>query len=252
MGCGTNVARGLFFFFNFVFWILGIVVLGIGIYSRIETDTWRTLINSETIFETANLLIAAGVIVAVIGFLGCCGAIKKWQWMLVVYSVLVLVIFAMEVVAGAYAYSKREKVEQKLTEGIKLAVGKNYGADGTASDGMTKAIDWFQENVKCCGSIGPGDWKKDSEWHRKLPANETVDVPMSCCKVKTIGCNANTASKNNTIYTAGCIDQGKKFAKDNLWLIGGVGVGIAVVELMGIVFAFCLCCAFKKEDNEVV
>merc|ERR1711959_389276 len=99
MGCATNVVRGLFFVFNFVFWVLGIVVLGIGIYSRIETDTWKDLINSETIFETANLLISAGVIVAVIGFLGCCGAIKKWQWMLVVYSVLVLVIFTLEIVA---------------------------------------------------------------------------------------------------------------------------------------------------------
>jgi len=251
MGCGTNVARGLFFFFNFIFWILGIVVLGIGIYSRIETDTWKTLINSETIFETANLLIAAGVIVAIIGFLGCCGAIKKWQWMLVVYSVLVLVIFAMEIVAGAYAYAKREKVEQKLTEGIKKAVQTNYGEDGTASDGMTKAIDWFQENVKCCGSNGPNDWK-NSEWYLKRQANNTAIVPLTCCKVQSTGCNVPPAANNETIYLAGCVEEGRKFAKDNLWLIGGVGVGIAVIELMGIVFALCLCCAFKKEDNEVV
>ena len=56
---------------------------------RIDTENlfWRSfltqlflpldLINLDTIFETANLLIAAGVIVAIIGFLGCCGAIKK-------------------------------------------------------------------------------------------------------------------------------------------------------------------------------
>ena len=41
MGCATSFVRGLFFAFNFVFWVLGLVVLGIGIYSRIETDTWR-------------------------------------------------------------------------------------------------------------------------------------------------------------------------------------------------------------------
>jgi len=251
MGCATSLVRGLFFAFNLVFWILGIVVLGIGIYSRIETDTWKDLIDTETIFETANLLIAAGVIVAVIGFLGCCGAIKKWQWMLVIYSILVLVIFALEVVAGAYAYAKRDKVEAKLTEGIRKTVEKNYGQPGQASEGMTKGVDWFQENVKCCGSTGPSDWKS-SVWYSKRPANSTADVPKTCCKSQTTGCNENIAVKNNTVYTTGCIEAGTQFAKDNMWLIGGVGIGIAVVELLGIGFALCLCCAFKNEGNEVV
>jgi len=251
MGCATSMVRGLFFAFNFVFWVLGIVVLAIGIYSRIETDTWKDLINSETIFETANLLIAAGVIVAVIGFLGCCGAIKKWQWMLVVYSILVLVIFALEIVAGAYAYAKRDKVEKNLTAGIRKAVEKNYGEAGTASEGMTKAIDWFQEKVKCCGSTGPDDWKS-STWYSKRTANSTADVPKTCCKSQTTGCNEDISSKNGTIYTSGCIKEGTQFAKDNMWLIGGVGIGIAVVELLGIFFALCLCCAFKNEDSEVV
>jgi len=254
MGCATGFVRGLFFVFNFIFWILGIVVLGIGIYSRIETDTWRELVNSDTIFETANLLIAAGVIVAIIGFLGCCGAIKKWQWMLVVYSILVLVIFALEVVAGAYAYAKRDKVEAKLKKGIELAVHTNYKEDGLASDGLTQAVDWFQQNVKCCGSTGPASWR-DSQWYDSRPANSTTEVPKSCCKNKSNGCNENIKITNTStvIYTSGCIAEGKRFAKDNLWLIGGVGVGIAVVELLGIFFAMCLCCAFKNEsDNEVV
>jgi len=254
MGCATNVVRGLFFVFNFIFWVLGIVVLAIGIYSRIETDTWKDLINSETIFETANLLIAAGVIVAVIGFFGCCGAIKKWQWMLVVYSILVLVIFALEIVAGAYAYAKKDKVEAKLTEGIENTIKSNYDEDGTANDGLTEAIDWFQKNVKCCGWSNPGNWK-ESKWSEKMGSNKTADVPKSCCKSDSSGCNVNIGVAGNyssKIYSAGCIPEGKQFVKDNMWLIGGVGIGIAIIELMGIGFALCLCCAFKKEGSEVV
>jgi len=255
MGCATNVVRGLFFVFNFIFWVLGIVVLAIGIYSRIETDTWKDLIDSNTIFETANLLIAAGVIVAVIGFLGCCGAVKKWQWMLIVYSIIVLVIFALEIVAGAYAYAKRGMIQDKLTQGIDTAVKTNYGQAGTASEGMTTAIDWFQENVKCCGSTGPAKWK-ESKWYTSMGANKTADVPKSCCKSQTSGCNVNVdfglTNSTSKIFTVGCIEEGKQFAKDNMWLIGGVGIGIAVIEIMGIGFALCLCCAFKKEGSEVV
>lgn len=183
MGCATNVVRGLFFAFNLIFWLLGIAVLAIGIYSRVENDTWQDLIDMNTIYETANLLIAAGVIVAVIGFLGCCGAIKKWQWMLIVYSILVLLIFVLEIVAGAYAYSKRDKVQTKLTSGLRDGIQINYDEKGTASVGLTKAIDWFQENVKCCGADGPDDWKK-SKWYKKMSTNATADVPSSCCKKK--------------------------------------------------------------------
>lgn len=70
---------------------------------------------------------------------------------------------------------------------------------------------------------------------------------------KTKNCNVDTASNNKTtIYTDGCVEAGKKFAKDNLWLIGGVGVGIAVVELLGIGFALCLCVSFRKDEGNTV
>jgi len=250
MGCGTNIVRGLFFAFNLLFWILGIVVLGIGVYSRVENDTWKELIDSETIFETSNLLIAAGVIVTIIGFLGCCGAIKKYQWMLVTYAIIVLLIFVLEIVAGAYAYSKREKVQEELTKGLTKGLQKNYDEADKANEGVTKAMDWFQQNVKCCGATGPEDWLK-SKWYEKK-TNKTEKVPKSCCRSVKSGCNINVSWNSQSIWNYGCVARGKDFAKDNLWLIGGVGVGIAIVELFGIGFAFCLCMAFRKDENEVV
>lgn len=253
MGCATNVVRYLFFAFNFIFWILGIVVFAIGIYSRVENDSWKDLLNTDTLFAAANLLIAAGVIVAIIGFFGCCGAIKKVQWMLGVYCALVILIFILEVAAGGYAYQNRETVEDELTSGLTKAVKLNYGEkDNTGAKGFTKTVDWFQKKVKCCGVTNATDWKT-SKWYTTFKnfTNNVNAVPDSCCKTVTAGCGEKIANYQDTakIYTEGCVDAGKDFAKKNLYLVGGVGVGIAIVELLAIVFGVCLICAFKDEDK---
>lgn len=263
MGCGdgacTKIVRFIFFAFNFIFWVLGIVVLGVGIYSRVENDSWKELIDANTFFAAANLLIAAGTIVAFIGFFGCLGAFKKLKILLGIYCGLVILIFILEIAGGAYAYAKREVVETQLAKGVEKSVSKSYGdASNTAGKGFTKVIDWFQQEVKCCGSEGPADWQKSTwystkftkEANKALVANKAKNVPDTCCKEKKKDCGLNLASwKDKKIYTQGCIAGGKQYAKDNLYLIGGVGVGIAVVELLAIAFAIGLIVAFKKEEK---
>jgi len=247
MGCATNTAKYLFFAFNFIFFVLGIATLGVGIYSRVENDSWSELIDSSSLFSAANLLIAGGVIVAIIGFLGCCGAIKEVRILLIIYSVVVILIFILEIAGGAYAYTKRDEVEKKLTEGLQKGVTTEYGKDDTASKGMTKAIDWFQENVKCCGIKNANEWQT-SAW--AAPNITEIKTPDSCCNDISAGCGRDLSQySSSSIYQEGCVEAGKKFVKDNLYLVGGVGVGIAVVQLLSIVFAVCLICAFRDAEK---
>jgi len=251
MGCATNTAKYLFFAFNFIFFVLGIATLGVGIYSRVENDSWSELIDTSSMFSAANLLIAGGVIVAIIGFLGCCGAIKEVRILLIIYSVVVILIFILEIAGGAYAYTKRDEVEEKLTEGLKKAVTKEYGKeDDTAAEGMTKAVDWFQENVKCCGIDNPNEWQT-SAWATLNGGTITeVKAPDSCCTDISKGCGKDISQySSSAIHQKGCVAAGKTFVKDNLYLVGGVGVGIAVVQLLSIVFAVCLICAFRDAEK---
>jgi len=247
MNCGTKCVQYLFFAFNFLFFALGIAVLGVGIYSRIETDTWKELINEDTYMQAANLLIAAGVIVAILGFFGCCGACKRWNWMLVLYAIMVIVIFILEIAGGIYAYTKRDTIQKSLETQLKEGINQNYGQAGTAAEGMTKAIDAFQKQAKCCGSTGPGNWKT-SKWYTKNSRSGDW-VPDSCCKTITKDCGKNQAANSDKIHNLGCVVQGKQYAKDNLWLIGGVGVGIAVVQLLGIIFSLLLCKAYRADEK---
>lgn len=246
MGSSCQCVRVSFFAFNWLFWLLGLLALGIGIYSRVQTDTWKDLVNSDTIVEASNLLIIAGAIVAVLGFLGCFGALKKYRWLLAVYAFVVVCVLAMQITAGTYAYVKREKVEQKLTTGLKTGVNVNYGKPDAASKALTKAIDWFQQNVKCCGSKGPEDWKT-SDWRSKTKTGEVV--PRTCCRVQYTNCNVGVGMNSTSIYDDGCVEAGKKYAKDNIWLLGGIGMAVGAIEVFGVVTSLCLCKAFHDENR---
>lgn len=59
------------------FKICGVAVLAVGIYSRIKAGNWQDLIEDASVKDAANILIASGAFVMIIGFVGCCGAIKQ-------------------------------------------------------------------------------------------------------------------------------------------------------------------------------
>lgn len=245
LGCGMKCLKYLLFVINFIVWICGIAVFGVGIYSRVKSGEWEDLIKNASVADAANLLIASGAIVMVIGFIGCCGAWKQNRPFLIIYIILLLLIFILEIAGGIYAYTKKDKIIDDFKDGFQETINNSYGQDtGTnkANKGLTDSVDWFQKNVECCGSAGPSSWNNTKWYNSRKTANGTFTlVPDSCCKAS--GCNVGSDgefSKLANIWNKGCVDQGEKFIKDHIAEIGGVGVGIAFVQLIGIIFAILL------------
>lgn len=238
LSCRMKCLKMTLFVFNFIFWVCGIAVLGIGIWSRVDSKDWDSLLGDDnTVLNAANIMIAAGIFVMIIGFLGCCGAVKESKVLLILYAILLILIFIMEIAAGIYAYTKKDDVLKSFETSIDKAISTSYGEGSKADEALTKAVDWFQKNVECCGAKGPDDWAT-SEWNKtKTSSNK---VPDSCCKDDKKPC---------TSYSKGCVGASKDFVKDHMWQIGGVGVGIAFVQLFGIVSAILLCRALGEHDK---
>lgn len=253
MGCGHTFLKYTLFAFNFLFWVLGLVVLGVGIYSRINSKNYDSLLGDGGVASAANILIAAGVFVAIIGFVGCCGAIRQNKVMLIIYFILVLLIFILEIVAGALAYTKKDLMEKHLKDNLTKVVSTNYLEGKTMENpsqlAMNKALDWLQQTIECCGTNGYADWKKaGNKWAAEMKNLNRTDelAPKSCCKVENAaGCNKNQL----TIYTKGCFEAGKSFVKEHMWQVGGVGIGIAVIQVFVMVAAILLCRNIDKEGN---
>ena len=63
--------------------------MAVGIYSRVKAGDWSDLVDDASVADAANLLIASGAIVMVIGFVGCCGAMKQNRPFLIIVIMII-------------------------------------------------------------------------------------------------------------------------------------------------------------------
>lgn len=220
------------FFFNFLFWLSGLILIIIGAIVRDKYGDYFSFVDNK--FANAPMLIiVVGVIVFIIGFLGCCGAVKENYCMVTTFAVLLALIFILEIVAGALGISYKSKVNVEVEKRLKLAVNEY-----STSKGAKDLLDWAQENMKCCGYGGPGDYINGT-----CPAGPGSGVAT---------CHVNNECKEKLRHPSrGCKDAFIAFVKSNMALVGGVAIGIAFIQLLGIIFA-CLLMRAIKGEYEVV
>uniref|UniRef100_A0A3B1JAN6 Tetraspanin n=1 Tax=Astyanax mexicanus TaxID=7994 RepID=A0A3B1JAN6_ASTMX len=116
---GEMCVKYLMFAFNFIFWLAGTGVLAVGLWLRFDPKT-KNLFEGESspyVFYTGvYILIAAGALMMVVGFFGCCGAIQESPCMLGLFFFFLLLIFAVEVAAGIWGFSNQSKVVDDITQ----------------------------------------------------------------------------------------------------------------------------------------
>ncbi|XP_010774471.1 CD151 antigen-like, partial [Notothenia coriiceps] len=159
------------------------------------------------------------------------------------YFVLLLCIFLLEILAGVLAYIYYQQLNQELKQNLRETMTQKY--QQSTHEHITSAVDKLQEEFKCCGSNSSSDWA-ESVWIRSREAEGRV-VPDSCCKSLTTLCGRRDHPSNIYKVEGGCISKLEKFILDHLKIIGAVGVGIACVQVIGMVFTCCLYRSLKSE-----
>lgn len=64
----------------------GIAVMAVGIFARVSASNYSALMDEGGFKSAANILIAAGALVMIIGAIGCCGVMKEKKWLLLLVS----------------------------------------------------------------------------------------------------------------------------------------------------------------------
>jgi len=185
-------------------------------------------------------LIGAGVLVTVIGFLGCCGALKEQVCMLKSFAVILGILFLVELGGSITGYIFRHKIKSGFSEGLKTAL------DDYKQDGFKEAWDGLQSKLHCCGNKNYSDWFY-KDWSTKQTGN--YSVPESCCVKTEANCNKNVTSHPGTIYTEGCYGKAVTFFEDKLLIIGGVALGIAVFQIIGVALSCCLASSVQHSSK---
>jgi len=228
-----TVVKYLMFFFNFLFWLSGLALIIVGAIIRDKYGDYFSYADNK-FANAAVFIIIVGVVVFVIGFLGCCGAIRENYCMVTTFSVLLGIIFLLEIVAGALGFAYKKKVEETATKALKSAVANYSNSD---QPGAKKLLDWAQNKFHCCGVNGTHfAYKNSTDFCSGSKKPKSCHIDESCAK---------------SLYTEDCKQEFIDFVKDNLVVIGGVALGIAFIQLLGIIFACCMMKSIKGEYEVV-
>ncbi|KAM5335598.1 tetraspanin-11 isoform 3-T3 [Glossophaga mutica] len=216
----------LLFVFNFFFWVGGAAVLAMGIWTLVEKSGYLSVLASSTFAASTYILIFTGALVMVTGFLGFGAIIGEDRSCLSTYFCLLLVIFLVELVAGALAHVYYQRLGDELKQHLTQTLSENYGQPGAAE--ITASVDRLQQDFKCCGSNSSTDWQHSA--YILSPEGEGRWVPDSCCKTVVALCGQRVHPSNIYKVEGGCVTKLEQFLANHLLLMGAVGIGVACLQ----------------------
>ncbi|NXG50819.1 TSN8 protein, partial [Psilopogon haemacephalus] len=232
------------FIFNFIFWLCGCIILGVSIWIRVSKNAQQVnaLSGAQDCLKCGrvDVLIGVGSVIMVLGFLGCCGAIKESQCMLLLFFIGLLLILILQVAGGVLGAVYRSQIEtsinQTLTENINIL--KSSTEDSKV---FQEKFQKFQEMNQCCGLLnGPADWGKNFN----VPLG---DKKICQCEVEKPSTDLCTYYESRLIYTKTCGNVIVTYFKNHLLIIVGIAFGLAVVEILGLGFSMSLYCQIQRK-----
>ncbi|KAL5268450.1 hypothetical protein ACHWQZ_G002351 [Mnemiopsis leidyi] len=245
MSCGTGLVRTILFVCNIVVWLLGVALFALGLYIFIDGKDYSELMDGG-LFSASVVLLVVGFLIALIGFLGCCGAVKKNGCMLLLYGILLLIVILIQVSGIVIAFLFQDDAESYIREGITKSMAA-YGGTQSEEEAYTTALNLAQENLDCCGLTDYKDYSNATLAVKWVAAGNSTHVPDSCCITMVAKCGMDQGTKADTsvIHTQGCLTKLEDFVTNNLQIVGIVAIVFVVVEIFNLVFAFWLYRRYK-------
>jgi len=264
--------RWTVFALNLFFWLAGLGILGVALWLRFDpaVGEYAMSLNKdlEQLYTSLYLLMAAGAIMALFGFLGCFGALKLSQAMLTAFFILLLIVFSIELACGIVAYFHRDLLKDYVEKSLSDAIQQNYGREGYA--GVTGLIDQIQTTFECCGVRDYKNYHYShfATGHSSTPelgigSSNVLLVPKSCCNAAGIAAYSKDCGTNQDFHNAdlklhytllhqkGCSDVIQEQLQKNLGIIIGLSIGIGCIQLLGMVLSMLLCCliGYRKQQE---
>ncbi|KAL4235781.1 Tetraspanin-18 [Mactra antiquata] len=261
--------------YNIVILILGLGVLGIGIWLLVTEYSARevTVLVGSNLFEIGTyLMIAGGGTIALLAFCGCCGTMREDKCVLAFYGITLTFVLIALCAGSVLAFLFRSELTGNIKENISKSLAKGYGVDlrkNSQNRLITDAWDSLQRSLHCCGVYGNENssdswsfYKSHTDWYL-LTTNRVPYVPDSCCSGNKKICTGIETidgppargppiyakyQKNEHLYTEGCYDKIMDHLERNTLILGGVAACVPLLLIIGIVVVFCMCARVRHEE----
>uniref|UniRef100_A0A669DR77 Tetraspanin n=2 Tax=Oreochromis TaxID=8139 RepID=A0A669DR77_ORENI len=227
------------FGFNILFWLLGMALVGIGLWAWSEKGVLSNISSITDLggLDPVWLFMVVGAVMFILGFAGCIGALRENTFLLKFFSVFLGIIFFLELTTGVLAFVFKDWIKDQLN----LFINNNIRAYRDDID-LQNLIDFTQEYWECCGAFGADDWNLNIYFNCTdgNPSREKCGVPFSCCtkdpakprdmNIWCLYCVQDSEQKDH-INVKGCVPQFEKWLQDNLTLVAGIFIGVALLQV---------------------
>lgn len=202
--------------------ITGIILIAVGAGVGAVYTGYDIFLTSK-FFSIPTFLIVIGAFIIVITFFGCWGALKENYCLILSFSVMLFIIFILELAAGISGYVLRNDaynmINSRLNESMKEYQGNTQSATVVLWDNV-------QRDFQCCGVLNYTDWKT---------VFNNDDLPLSCCSIPagavgTFSCNTDITNMNRN-KNGGCLLGFSDYIADHAVSLGAAGIVIAILQV---------------------
>ncbi|XP_077600729.1 CD82 antigen-like [Stigmatopora nigra] len=246
-GC-TTVTKYFLFLFNLIFFVCGALIMGFGLWVLFDKQSFIAVLqeSSDSVKVASYILIGVGSLSMTMGFFGCIGAIYEIRCLLGLYFSCLLLILIAQVTAGVLIYFQRDRLKSEMSNIIQDMIVHYTGHNKTTEH----TWDYIQRTMKCCGWMSPSNWSDNM-----LIKNNSQNLYSCSCRneslpgsdIKVVGLCEHLSSEL-PVYPTGCMSNVEKWLLENCGVILGICVGVAVVELLGMILSMCLCKSIVQQD----
>ncbi|CAL8291276.1 unnamed protein product [Boreogadus saida] len=235
-----SCVKYLMFVFNFLIFLGGSFLLGVGVWVLVDPTGFREIVAANPLlFTGVYIVLAMGGMLFLLGFLGCCGAIRENKCLLLFFFMLILLIFLAELAAAILAFIFREHLTREyFTKELK----RHYqGYNNT--DVFTSTWNGIMNTFDCCGVNSPEDFKESL--FKSL--NHDDMVPAACCQRPSQPADMADPSqeqclRGNMMFrnNKGCYSAVVDYFELYIYVAGASAIVVLTIELFAMVFAMCL------------
>ncbi|KAM5145800.1 tetraspanin-15 [Mantella aurantiaca] len=227
--------------YSTIFWLIGAMVLAIGIYAEVERQKYKTL--QGAFLAPAIILILLGVVMFVVSFIGVLASLRDNLCLLQVFMYTLGVCLLLELTGGVIALIFRNQTMDFLNSNIRRGI-KNYYDDLD----FKNIMDFVQKQFKCCGGEEFMDWERNEYHSCTAPGPLACGVPYTCCisnKTTTVmntmcGYQAMKYTRHEAqkfIHARGCTNAVIMWFLDNYTIMAGVLLGILLPQFLGVLLS---------------
>ncbi|KFO35705.1 tetraspanin-10 [Fukomys damarensis] len=254
---GSSCIKCLIFLSNFLFSLLGLLALAIGLWGLAVKGSLGSNLGTALPPDPILGLVLGGLVVSIVSLAGCLGALCESSSLLRCFWGAILGLLVLEALAGALVVAFWGPLQDGLEHTLQVAI-MHYQDDPD----LHFLLDQVQLGLQCCGAVSYQDWQRNLYFNCSSPGVQACSLPASCCiNPQEDGNLVNTqcgfgvlhldqAAAGQVVYLEGCSPRLQQWLLGNIQTMGGCAIVIVLVQGAELLLATLLLKALKAQKLE--